>query len=608
MLKIKKLLGISLLIALFSIGTAYAQSPTQNFWLLTNGGLVSTIPNLELGSSVRPFTTIFVDDITVDGEVFTKADLGGTPEGSSTQVQYNNAGSFGGISGMTTDGTTVKATDLKVRASTDGTILNFLSIETNFATDTYAYLFGGGLAANVPVGTGWSTGAFFTAGDVASGSVGKIKLNFGSSAAADFRNIAPLDSNNSFRFADGSVANPTYSFLNGDMGMYREDANTLGFATNGSLKLSVNASGLQLPNSSAIQFRNAADDDNIDVVTVVDVGTDLINIGGNFITIPSLDTTGVSGNNAQTFAIDRNINTTDLLGRLNWTALSDDNNQVTFAQLEAESTEVEDGNESGSLTLRAMVDGALESFLVAEGQGLYAQAGKGLFTPAGDAGLNGFRFSGVNKSGMLFSNSNRLQLWSNNQLQLQLDGGVLDGTNITDFNLGNLDERGGYSMETDIFRIGDSFNNHNGTYLEISDADGDQGVNMYHNGVQGFSFKPDGTRLGQTYGGSFNAATQSAVAGVAVNSTFRNQRIQGASSSVTITATPSIVDGVFTGQEFTVFGNDSTNHVTLQDELNLSGSNLYLSAGANVTLNEFDNVTFTWNGDKWIETGRMIRS
>jgi len=34
---------------------------------------------------------------------------GGTPGGSTTQVQYNNAGAFGGISGFTTDGTRVTA-------------------------------------------------------------------------------------------------------------------------------------------------------------------------------------------------------------------------------------------------------------------------------------------------------------------------------------------------------------------------------------------------------------------------------------------------------------------------------------------------------------------
>jgi hypothetical protein len=35
---------------------------------------------------------------------------GGTPGGSTTQVQYNNAGVFGGITGATTDGTNLSVT------------------------------------------------------------------------------------------------------------------------------------------------------------------------------------------------------------------------------------------------------------------------------------------------------------------------------------------------------------------------------------------------------------------------------------------------------------------------------------------------------------------
>src|SRR3990167_4453744 len=44
---------------------------------------------------------------------FTNVDLGGgsgTPGGSNTQLQYNNAGSFGGITGATTNGTVVTLT------------------------------------------------------------------------------------------------------------------------------------------------------------------------------------------------------------------------------------------------------------------------------------------------------------------------------------------------------------------------------------------------------------------------------------------------------------------------------------------------------------------
>lgn len=52
---------------------------------------------------------------------------GGTPGGSSGQLQYNNAGSFGGITGVTTDGTslTVASGDLNLLGSVSGsTILN----------------------------------------------------------------------------------------------------------------------------------------------------------------------------------------------------------------------------------------------------------------------------------------------------------------------------------------------------------------------------------------------------------------------------------------------------------------------------------------------------
>jgi hypothetical protein len=43
------------------------------------------------------------------GGTMSWAAAGGSPGGSTTQVQYNNAGAFGGISGFTTDGTRVTA-------------------------------------------------------------------------------------------------------------------------------------------------------------------------------------------------------------------------------------------------------------------------------------------------------------------------------------------------------------------------------------------------------------------------------------------------------------------------------------------------------------------
>ena len=48
---------------------------------------------------------------------------GGTPVGSSTQLQYNNAGAFGGVAGATSDGTKVTflTTGINIADNTDGT-------------------------------------------------------------------------------------------------------------------------------------------------------------------------------------------------------------------------------------------------------------------------------------------------------------------------------------------------------------------------------------------------------------------------------------------------------------------------------------------------------
>jgi len=91
--------------------------------------------------------------------VMSWAAAGGSPGGSTTQIQYNNAGAFGGISGFTTDGTRVTAsTTIGVGGatpSTSGSGITFpatASISSNANTlDDYeegtwtpAVTFGGG--------------------------------------------------------------------------------------------------------------------------------------------------------------------------------------------------------------------------------------------------------------------------------------------------------------------------------------------------------------------------------------------------------------------------------------------------------------------------------
>jgi hypothetical protein len=73
---------------------------------------------------------------------------GGTPGGSDTQLQYNNAGVFGGITGATTNGTTVTFADGGIKAHNilASTSAGFL-LESNSGTDVALFGAGGGAGA-----------------------------------------------------------------------------------------------------------------------------------------------------------------------------------------------------------------------------------------------------------------------------------------------------------------------------------------------------------------------------------------------------------------------------------------------------------------------------
>jgi hypothetical protein len=116
---------------------------TSGLTLETNGtpNGDQTLLNLVAGTNMT---------ITDDGSgniTFDATGGSGSPGGTTTQLQYNNAGSFGGITGATTDGTAVtyttgnlKATDVKASGS------GGLSVLSNAGTQTA--LFGAGGGAN----------------------------------------------------------------------------------------------------------------------------------------------------------------------------------------------------------------------------------------------------------------------------------------------------------------------------------------------------------------------------------------------------------------------------------------------------------------------------
>jgi fibronectin-binding autotransporter adhesin len=101
--------------------------------------------------------------------------------------------------------------------------------------------------------------------------------------------------------------------------------------------------------------------------------------------------------------------------------------------------------------------------------------------------------------------------------------------------------------------------------------------------------------------------TQVLTAGTGLTVTQGIMRIDsGAAGSVTMTATPTIIDPSDDGTCVTIQGDDDTNDVTFQDEGNLAGSGLAMSGGIDFTFGQGD----MWRGcydsgdDKWFEVSR----
>src|SRR4030095_4538487 len=65
------------------------------------------------GAGAPPSEITLGTNLSMSGSTL-NATGGGTPGGSDTQVQYNNAGAFGGITNATADGTTMTLTSPKI--------------------------------------------------------------------------------------------------------------------------------------------------------------------------------------------------------------------------------------------------------------------------------------------------------------------------------------------------------------------------------------------------------------------------------------------------------------------------------------------------------------
>jgi hypothetical protein len=84
---------------------------------VANGGTGTATPSIVAGTNVTVTGTWPNQTIAASGG-------GGTPGGSTTQVQYNNAGAFGGITGATTDGTSLTLVAPVLGTPASGTVTN----------------------------------------------------------------------------------------------------------------------------------------------------------------------------------------------------------------------------------------------------------------------------------------------------------------------------------------------------------------------------------------------------------------------------------------------------------------------------------------------------